>query len=267
MKEAREKSTMASCSRRFLTSVKRDTAVDAVDLESRNKFRWDLLLQHAVRSLVLQTLIVSLCLDLDLVLVLVHPHYPSSSWKWIASCNNNLVWALKVYYPCIYAYTCCQETLALDLLSTKTVEKWYKAFTQQKSKLCAYISSLLIFSYLLILTNFCPGEANFLAVEVWKFSFPRGLCPLGPPTRALPLDPTRAYAAPGHRHFQKIFYNAIYIPALYSGEHPTLNWFNSKLICEVQFYCLGPGTYKIDYAHEIHNSENDVMLGTVQLLS
>ena len=44
MKEAREKSTMASCSRRFLTFDERDTAVDAVDLESRNKFRWDLLL-------------------------------------------------------------------------------------------------------------------------------------------------------------------------------------------------------------------------------
>ena len=56
MKEACEKSTMASCSRRFLTFVERDTAVDVVDLESRNKFRWDLLLQHAVRSLVLQTL-------------------------------------------------------------------------------------------------------------------------------------------------------------------------------------------------------------------
>ena len=79
MKEAREKSTMASCSRRFLSFDERDTAVDAVDLESRNKFRWDLLLQHAVRSLVLKTLIVSLCLDLDLVLV--HPHYLSSSWK------------------------------------------------------------------------------------------------------------------------------------------------------------------------------------------
>ena len=79
MKEAREKSTMAPCSRRLVTFVKRDTVVDAVDLEFRNKFRWDLLLQHAVRSLVLQTLIVSLCLDLDLVLV--HPHYPSSSWK------------------------------------------------------------------------------------------------------------------------------------------------------------------------------------------
>ena len=100
---------------------------------------------------------VSLCLDL----VLVHPNYPSSSWKWIASCNNNLVWALKVYYPCVHAYICCQEQLALDLLSTKTVEEWYKAFTQQKSKLCTYISSLLILSYLLILTNFCPGEANF----------------------------------------------------------------------------------------------------------
>ena len=72
MKEAREKSTMASCLRIFLTFVERDTAVEAVDLESRNKFLWDLLLQHAVRSLVLQTLIVSLCLDLDLVLV--HPH-------------------------------------------------------------------------------------------------------------------------------------------------------------------------------------------------
>ena len=71
MKEAREKSTMASCLWRFLMFVERETAVDAVDLESRNKFHWDLLLQHAVRSLVLQTLIVSLCL------VLVHPHYPS----------------------------------------------------------------------------------------------------------------------------------------------------------------------------------------------
>ena len=48
MKEAREKSTMASCSRRFLTCVERDTAVDAVDLEPRNKFCWDLPLQHAV---------------------------------------------------------------------------------------------------------------------------------------------------------------------------------------------------------------------------
>ena len=83
MKEAREKSTMASCSWRFLTFDERDTAVDAVDLESRNKFCWALLLQHAVKSLALQTLIVSLCLDLDLdlVLVLVHPHYRSSSWK------------------------------------------------------------------------------------------------------------------------------------------------------------------------------------------
>ena len=79
MKEAREISTLASCSRRFLAFVERDTAVDAVDLEFRNKFCWDLLLQHDVKSLVLQTLIVSLCLDLDLVLV--HPHYPSSSWK------------------------------------------------------------------------------------------------------------------------------------------------------------------------------------------
>ena len=59
--------------------VERDTAVDVVDLKSRNKFRWDLLLQHAVRSLVLKTLIIRLCLDL----VLVHPHYPRpcSSWK------------------------------------------------------------------------------------------------------------------------------------------------------------------------------------------
>ena len=73
MKEAPEKSTMALCTQRFLTFVERDTTVDAVDLESRNKFGWDLLLQHAVRSLVLQTLIVSLCLDL----VLVHPYYPS----------------------------------------------------------------------------------------------------------------------------------------------------------------------------------------------
>ena len=153
LKEACEKSTMASCSRRFLTFVERDTAVDAVDLEFRNKFRWDLLLQHAVRSLAH----VSLYLDL----LLVHPHYPSLSWKWIASCNNNLIRVLKVYYPCIHAYTCCQEQLALDLLSTKTVVEWYKAFTQQKSKLCTYISSLLILSNLLILTDFCPGEANF----------------------------------------------------------------------------------------------------------
>ena len=56
MKEARGKSTMASCSQRFLMFVERDTAVDAVDLESRNKLCWGLLLQHAVRSLVLQTL-------------------------------------------------------------------------------------------------------------------------------------------------------------------------------------------------------------------
>ena len=56
MKEAREKSTMALCSRRLVMFVEIDTAVDAVDLESRNKFHWDLLLQHAVRSLVLQTL-------------------------------------------------------------------------------------------------------------------------------------------------------------------------------------------------------------------
>ena len=35
MKEACEKSTMASCSQRFLTFVERDTAVDAVDLEFR----------------------------------------------------------------------------------------------------------------------------------------------------------------------------------------------------------------------------------------
>ena len=53
MKEACEKSTMAWCSWRFLTFDERDTAVDGVDLESRNKFRWDLLFQHAVRSLVL----------------------------------------------------------------------------------------------------------------------------------------------------------------------------------------------------------------------
>ena len=69
--------------------VERDTSVDAVDLGSRNKFRWDLLLQHAVRSVVLQTLIVSLCLDLDLVLV--HPHYPSSSWKLISS-SVTIIW-------------------------------------------------------------------------------------------------------------------------------------------------------------------------------
>ena len=60
VKEAREKSTMVLCSGRFLKFVERDTAVDAADLESRNKFCWDLLLQHAVRSLGLQTLIVSL---------------------------------------------------------------------------------------------------------------------------------------------------------------------------------------------------------------
>ena len=47
----------------------------AVDLESTNKFRWNMLLQHAVRSWILHALIVGLCLDL------VHPHYPSSSWK------------------------------------------------------------------------------------------------------------------------------------------------------------------------------------------
>ena len=35
-----------------------------------------------------------------------------------------------------------------------------KAFTQQKSKLCTYISSLLILSNILILT-FYQGEANF----------------------------------------------------------------------------------------------------------
>ena len=58
MKGAREKSTMASFSQIFLTFVERDTAVDAMDLEFRNKFRWDLLLQHAVRSLGLQTSIV-----------------------------------------------------------------------------------------------------------------------------------------------------------------------------------------------------------------
>ena len=77
MKEAGEKSTIAWCSRRFHTFFERDTAVHAMDIESRNKFRWDFLLQHAGRSLVLQTLIVSLCLDL----VLVYPHYPRSSWK------------------------------------------------------------------------------------------------------------------------------------------------------------------------------------------
>ena len=144
VKEACEKSTMALCSRRFLTFGERDTAVYAVDLKSRNKFRWDLLLQHAVRSLGLKTLTVSLCLDL----VLVQAHYPSSSWKWIASCNNNLVWALKVYYPCIQ--------LALVLISTKTVEERYK----QNSKFCTYISSLLILSNLLIVFNFCPREAR-----------------------------------------------------------------------------------------------------------
>ena len=184
---------MASWLRRFHTFVERDTAVDAMDLEFRNKFHWDLLLQHAVRSLVLQTLIVSLCLDL--VLDLVHPHYPSSSWKWIASCNNNLVWALKVYYPCIHAYTCCQEQLALELLSIKTVEEWYKAFTQQKSKLWTYISSLLILSNLLILTNFCPGEAcrsvkiQLLLGGVAPLGPSQGHCPLTPPGPMRPLDP------------------------------------------------------------------------------
>ena len=181
----------------------------SVDLESRNKFRFDLLLQHAVRSLVLQTLIVRLCLGL----VLVHPHYPSSSWKWIASCNNNLVWALKViwfghlkfYYPCIHDYTCCQEQLALDLLSTKTVEleEWYKAFTQQKSKL-----------YFFLIKSLQPSDFNqllsrrgqFLSCISVKIQFlPGRVAPLDPPTRALPLDPTRAYAAPGPGHFQRIF--------------------------------------------------------------
>ena len=38
MKGAHEKSTMASYSRRFLTFVESNTAVDAVDLEFRNKF-------------------------------------------------------------------------------------------------------------------------------------------------------------------------------------------------------------------------------------
>ena len=47
MKEAREKATMASRSRRFLTFVEMDTAVDAMNLEFRNiKFFWDLLLQQ-----------------------------------------------------------------------------------------------------------------------------------------------------------------------------------------------------------------------------
>ena len=35
MKEAGEKSTMASCTRRLVTFVERDTTVDAVDLSSR----------------------------------------------------------------------------------------------------------------------------------------------------------------------------------------------------------------------------------------
>ena len=35
---------MAPCSRRFPRFVERDTAVDAVDIESKNKFRWDWLL-------------------------------------------------------------------------------------------------------------------------------------------------------------------------------------------------------------------------------
>ena len=47
MKEAREKATMASRSRRFLTFVEMDTAVEAMNLEFRNiKFCWDLLLQQ-----------------------------------------------------------------------------------------------------------------------------------------------------------------------------------------------------------------------------
>ena len=200
---------MASWLRRFHTFVERDTAVDAMDLEFRNKFHWDLLLQHAVRSLVLQTLMVSLCLDL--VLDLVHPHYPSSSWKWIASCNNNLVWALKVYYPCIHAYTCCQEQLALELLSIKTVEEWHKAFTQQKSKLWTYISSLLILSNLLILTNFCPGEAcrsvkiQFLLGGVAPLGPSQGRCHLGPLTRALPPWPHQGLCGPWTRAFSENF--------------------------------------------------------------
>ena len=64
VKEAHEISSMASCSRRFLMFVERDTAVDAVDLEFRDKFCWELLLQHAGISTVLQTLIVSLCLGI-----------------------------------------------------------------------------------------------------------------------------------------------------------------------------------------------------------
>ena len=162
---------MVPCLRRF----ERDTAVDAVDLESRNKFCRDLLLQQAVRSLVLQTVIVSLCLDL----VLVHPHYPrsSSSWKWIASCSNNLVWALKVYYRCIHAYTCCQEQLALDLLLTKTVEEWYEAFTQLKSKLCTDISFLLILSNLLMGGRLpavagMPANRTFLQLSAGQYDWP-----------------------------------------------------------------------------------------------
>ena len=147
----------------------------------------------------MQTLIVSLCLDLDLVLV--HPHYPSSSWKWIASCNNNLVWALKVYYPCIHDYTCCQEQLALDLLSTKTVEleERYKAFTEQKSKLYTYISSLLKPSNLLILTNFCPREADFQAVEVWIFSFSQGAFPPWAPHKRVAPWPHQGLAPWPHQ--------------------------------------------------------------------
>ena len=119
--------------------------------------------------------LVSLCLDLDLVLV--HPHYPSSSWKRIASCNNNLVWALKVIWFGHLNFIILVLSLYSRLYSrTKIVEleEWYKAFTQQKSKLDTYISSLLNLSNLLILTNFSPGEANFQAVEVWKFSFSQG---------------------------------------------------------------------------------------------
>ena len=40
MREAREKTTMAPCLRRFPRFVERDTAVYAVDIESKNKFCW-----------------------------------------------------------------------------------------------------------------------------------------------------------------------------------------------------------------------------------
>ena len=72
----------------------------------------------------------------------------------------------------------------------------------QKSKfinVLKNISSLLILSNLLILTNFCPGEANFLSSRSVKIQFLPG-----------------GVAAPGPRHFQRIFYNTIYIPVFHN---------------------------------------------------